>query len=942
MLGVLYCIRDEHDVRFVFVAALICLLASFSTMFLVREARAVTGRERLRYQVWGSLAAGFGIWSTHFVAMLGYAPQVISGYRLIPTLLSMLLPVLSSGIALRMATHGESRLRFGVAGSILGAGFAAMHYLGMSAIVLPAQLRWNDAYVAASIAFAVLPAIPALIIAMTSRRPSGLALASLIMFGSVIALHFTGMAGLTLIPASPNTNSALITPRNMAETITAVVVLLGILSSLAVVVTHRARTAILAREREFSILVRGITDCAIYMLDLEGRVQSWNAGAQRLKGYERDEAIGLALETFYSPEDREAGLPARALGAAATEGRFTGEGWRMRRDGSRFWAHVTIEAVNDDAGQRIGFAKITRDMTRYKNDQDKLAESRRQLDAALSHMHQGLCLFDADERLLLRNSRFLEMYALSEDECLPGCTLTEAVIAAVGSKIGAKPTPERIEWSRQVILNSLDDPNSPATISEYEEELAVSVVSRALPDGGWVTTFDDVTHQRRSEARIAHMAMHDGLTGLGNRTRFNLWIDDNLAKASETSSKLAVIVIDLDRFKEVNDTFGHAAGDGLLIELAKRLEASVGENEVAARLGGDEFGLALVCKSDAQLAAFIDRIADVFTKSVPHRDLDLTIGASLGIAVYPHDGPNRETLLNNADLAMYRSKASIGRSISYYEPSMDESARQRRQLANDLRHAIAHDELSLLYQPQCHIRSGTLSGYEALIRWNHPQRGSISPADFIPIAEECGQIIPIGEWVLREACREAAHWPEDMRVAVNLSPIQLVQPDLTEMVMRVLLETGLSPSRLELEITESAIITDKIRALHNLRGIKALGVDIAMDDFGTGYSSLDTLHSFPFDKIKIDKSFLLQSEGNTQARAIIRAVLALGQSLKIPVLAEGVETIDQLNLLLTEGCEQAQGYYLGRPGLAPSRTEPIDVSVPEPDFDDGAEETRVA
>jgi EAL domain-containing protein (putative c-di-GMP-specific phosphodiesterase class I) len=274
---------------------------------------------------------------------------------------------------------------------------------------------------------------------------------------------------------------------------------------------------------------------------------------------------------------------------------------------------------------------------------------------------------------------------------------------------------------------------------------------------------------------------------------------------------------------------------------------------------------------------------------------------------------------------MYRAKASPGETICYYQAGMDEDARHRRQIANELRHALARDEFRLLYQPQRSLRTHQISGYEALLRWKHPRLGHISPMEFIPIAEQTGEILRIGEWVLRAACREAASWTSQDKVAVNLSPVQLLQPDLPEMVTSILLETGLAPRRLELEITETALITEKARALHSLRRIKALGVSVAMDDFGTGYSSLDTLHSFPFDKIKIDKSFLLQSGESPQAQAIIRAVLALGRSLGIPVLAEGVETLDQLKLLVDEGCDEAQGYLFGRP--SPMQAEPAEQAA---------------
>ena len=331
-------------------------------------------------------------------------------------------------------------------------------------------------------------------------------------------------------------------------------------------------------------------------------------------------------------------------------------------------------------------------------------------------------------------------------------------------------------------------------------------------------------------------------------------------------------------------------------------------------MGGDEFVVAKRYEHPADLEAFVARVeACLLGGFAAHGSL--AVGASLGVAVFPSDAGDRETLLNNADLAMYRAKGDFAERICYYEPGMDEQARHRRVIANDLRYAAARGELRLLYQPQRALQSDELVGYEALLRWAHPKLGGIPPMEFIPIAEETGEIIRLGEWVLRTACAEAAAWPNAHKVAVNLSPVQLLKPDLPEVITAILVETGLAPTRLELEITETALIADKTRALHSLRRIKALGVRVAMDDFGTGYSSLDTLHSFPFDKIKIDKSFLAESERSEQARAIIRAILALGRSLSIPVLAEGLETDAQRALLLREGCAEAQGYLFGRPAV---------------------------
>jgi diguanylate cyclase (GGDEF)-like protein/PAS domain S-box-containing protein len=912
------CIRDGHDLKFVLLAGLICLLSSLTALALSRHATASRGATRRRWWFTAGAGAGFGIWATHFVAMLGYAPGVVVGFEPGLTLASLLIPIVALTVAFGVAVEGRGRAALVLAAVLAASGISAMHYTGMKALEVPADLHWRIGFIAASVILAFLPLYPAFALALQSRRLRTLLYASGLLTASVVALHFTGMTGLTLIPDRLDAPEQLISPREMAVAVSAVTFLLIALSTISLVITRRTAATVAMSERNFSFLVRGISDCAIYMLDLEGRVVNWNAGAQRLKGYAESEALGLHVSSFYTPEDREAERDRRALETARTEGRYYGEGWRVRRDGTRFWAHVTMEPMLDEQEQPIGFAKITRDMSRFKEAQDRIAEASRQRDAALGHMHQGLCLFDADERLVLSNPRYLEMYGLAPDALTPGMPLAEVIRRSNARRFAPDAIDERVRASQQAIRDNLATASHPPILAEYPDGKVVSIASRPMAEGGWVSTFDDITRQRESDARIAHMAMHDGLTGLPNRTRFNLWIDEMLDQACRNGKRLGVTAIDLDRFKEINDTYGHSWGDVVLAELADRLQDIIGEDEIAARLGGDEFGIAKLFETEGQLADFLARVEACFHMPVMHQGQKLSFGASLGVAAFPNDGSDRETLLNNADLAMYRAKTQIGERICYYEPGMDETARARRQLANDLRLAIERSELVLLYQPQRHLRSGELSGYEALVRWNHPVHGLVPPDQFIPIAEESGAILPIGEWVLEQACREAVNWHIDQRVAVNVSPIQLVQQDLAPMVARILRDTGLAAGRLELEITESAIISDKGRALQNLRQLKALGVAIAMDDFGTGYSSLDTLHSFPFDKIKIDKSFLLESDGNEQARAIIRAVLALGQSLRIPVLAEGVETESQFDLLIREGCEEAQGYFLGRPDQAPS------------------------
>ncbi|HUD29168.1 MAG TPA: EAL domain-containing protein, partial [Novosphingobium sp.] len=865
------------------------------------------------------VAIGFGIWATHFVAMLGYDPGVIAGFHVPATIISLVTAIAMTTMSFSTALAWQNRKGLALASLLGGGGIAAMHYIGMSALELPADIRWDRDYVAASLLFAVIPAYPGLALAVGGRSVrSGIA-AGLLMTLSIVLLHFTGMTAVRLIPAPLDMRTGiLMSPDSMAAAIAAGALALLSICIAVLAMARKSRLVLHATERDMTILVRGITDCAIYMLDRDGNVANWNAGAQRLKGYTDVEAIGLPLASFYTPDDREEDLPRRAMAQAAQSGKFSGEGWRMRRDGSRFWAHVTIEKIVDGNGDHIGFAKITRDMSRFKEDEDRLKAMAGHLDAALGNMHQGLCLFGPDERLLVVNGRFKDIWGLDRDSALIGLTIGDVARKVLEARTGAEVPQARIDELHLLLAQPAAEPGASPVVLELGDELVVSMTGREMTEGGWVTTFDDITERRRSDARIAHMAMHDSLTGLPNRATFAHWIDAELEQARHFGHLLASVMIDLDRFKEINDTRGHGAGDTALQHLSKRLLDVLLEGEVVARLGGDEFAAAKRFKDKAELAGFLERLEACFATPFGAGDNCFHLDASIGLAVFPHDAQKREQLLNNADLAMYRAKANLGERIAYYEPEMDETARARRQLSNDLRQAIDRAELSVLYQPQHCLATGELSGYEALLRWHHPSRGQVPPDEFIPIAEETGEIFRIGEWVLREACREAGQWPAGLKVAVNLSAVQLGQTEVVDIVRGILVETGLSPSRLELEITETAIIGDKLRALHLLRQIKGLGVSIAIDDFGTGYSSLDTLHSFPFDKIKIDKSFLLRSQNSAQARAIIKAVLALGQSLNVPVLAEGVETLDQLDLLREQGCDEAQGYYFGRPGASPS------------------------
>jgi diguanylate cyclase len=443
--------------------------------------------------------------------------------------------------------------------------------------------------------------------------------------------------------------------------------------------------------------------------------------------------------------------------------------------------------------------------------------------------------------------------------------------------------------------------------------VAVAGVSLFIVATGLACYMIDSRSRTENTLRLRELALSDALTGLPNRTSFADRISNDLLRAEKDGRRVAVIGIDLNRFKEINDFRGHSAGDRALEIVGGRLQRCLKRGEFVARIGGDEFSALKVFDQQADLLDFVNRLKAALFQPLQIDDFTTEAGASIGVAVFPGDGKTPEALISNSDLAMYRAKADPEEAVCFYESNLDEAAREQQIIARELRRAIELKQFELHFQVQVSVATAEICGFEVLLRWRHPERGLVPPMEFIPLAEQNGSIIEIGEWVLREACNRAASWKEPHKIAVNISAIQLAQKELPRLVHEILIETGLSPSRLELEITETAIVADKGRALHVLRQIRALGVTISLDDFGTGYSSLDTLRSFPFDKIKLDRLFMQEVETNPQSKAIVRAVLALGKSLDVPILAEGVETSDQLELLRREGCDEAQGYLLGRP-----------------------------
>jgi diguanylate cyclase (GGDEF)-like protein len=545
---------------------------------------------------------------------------------------------------------------------------------------------------------------------------------------------------------------------------------------------------------------------------------------------------------------------------------------------------------------------------------DKVLEEQKgqnlRFDTAINNMTQGLCFFDGNRRLIVCNDRYAEMYGLLPDLVRPGTTLSE--IVDYRFKVGSVPAMTPAEYL--VWRNSIAIAQSPSdTVIELRNGRTFTIHHQPMPDGGWVATHEDITDRRRTEAQIERMARHDALTGLPNRLLFREHLDE-VVRSSRAGESLAVLCIDLDRFKAVNDTLGHPVGDELLRAVAQRLSSCVRQTDMVARLGGDEF--AIIQTGAAQPAsanALAERLVRMIAKPFDIAGYQVLVGTSVGAALSPNDGLDPDDLLKKADLALYNAKSEGRGMFSFFQAEMGDRAQGRRALEMDLRHAAENGELELFYQPIVGVGAYNVVAFEALLRWRHPKRGLVMPDCFIPVAEDSGMIEQLGEWVLHKACAQAMQWPPEVSVAVNLSPVQFKSGNLVRVVTSALEASGLSPSRIELEITESVLLGENSTNMAILHQLRALGVRVCLDDFGVGYSSLSYLRSFPFKKIKIDRSFVRDMLENKEAASIIRAIAALGRSLGMATTAEGVENEEQLEKLEELGCDEVQGYYLSRP-----------------------------
>lgn len=643
----------------------------------------------------------------------------------------------------------------------------------------------------------------------------------------------------------------------------------------------------------------------------DGRYILANRAFEKFSGIPRERIIGNRAEDLYTTQTAATIEAADHDTINSPKGQTSGE-MSIERGGKPCVLANNRVVVRNEQNQPEFLVALFDDVTERASLSEQLENAKAFLELVVDHIPISLTVERiSDRRYLLANRRSEAILNRRREEAT-GLTAAELFNPREASAIVSRDNAAIKKGGMQ----TEEHPISTKDGLRLFLTRRVTVADALGQPQYLIKTHEDVTDRRQTESRMAHMAYHDGLTDLPNRAAFLQALSQMIEACEGTDEKFAVLSVDLDGLKEINDVFGHAVGDKLLIEVSRRIQMSA-RGGVVARLSGDEFGLIIDGAQPEAALAVAGRLAETMANEFLIDGKSVRTGLTTGISVYPANGADGASLLANAGAALFRAKAHSRGSINLFEPQMDQQVRDRRVLHQDLSVAIRNGELSLHYQPQAKASRDEadrdVTGFEALARWTHPTRGNVPPGDFIPLAEESGLIVEMGQWILREACREAASWPKSLQVAINLSPAQFMHGDLVSFVHSTLLETGLSPGRLELEITEGVLIEDFERGLGLLRRLKALGVRISMDDFGSGYSSLTYLQAFPFDKIKIDRTFVMNLGRNPQSAAIIRAVIGLGHGLGVSIVAEGVETYEQLCFLADEACDVVQGYFIGRP-----------------------------
>jgi diguanylate cyclase (GGDEF)-like protein/PAS domain S-box-containing protein len=930
-------------------SVLISVLASYAALDVAGRIFSARGRIRSLWLGFGAFAMGTGIWSMHYIGMLAFRLPVPVSYDWPTVVLSLLAAVFASATALFVVTRLKMGFAQAMAGSVLmGLAIASMHYIGMAAMRLPAVCHYSSGIVTVSIILAIAISWIALWLAFHFRseaRSGGWqkTLSAVAMGTAIPVMHYAGMAAASFTRSGSSsgavTNALTITSLGTTVVVVVTLTVLGI-ALLTSLVDRRFSAQTL--ELEFSEkrsrqILESALDAFIGM-DSNGTIIDWNAQAAATFGWPRDEAVGQSLFTMIIPERYRTSdaKGARNFLATGEDGLLDRrvEMIACRRNGQEF--PIEIAVSSSQWGETRLFTAFLRDISNRRDMEEALFAEKERAQVTLNSIADAVACTDISGKITFLNMVAERMTGWSHIDAA-GKPMADVlgIVDATSRKATANPMELAPDENRTIQI-----PSNAILVRQDGVEIPIEdsvarIHDRKGATTGTVIVFRDVSAARAMSLQLSHAAEHDFLTGLPNRMLLNDRINQATILASQNRKKVAILFLDLDGFKHINDSLGHATGDKLLKSVAARLIDCVRDSDTVSRQGGDEFVVLLSEVGQAEDAAITARrLLQAIASPYFIDGHDLHITTSIGVSVFPDDGVDAETIIKNADTAMYQAKENGWQSYKFFTASMNERAVQRQSIEEGLRRALERKEFAVYYQPKINLRTGRMSGAEALLRWTHPTRGLISPAEFIPVAEDSGLIVEIGKWVLREACQQAQAWIirgfDLPTIAVNISAMEFRQERFLEGVMEVLKETNFNPRRLELELTESALMRHVEATESILKVLRATGVQIAIDDFGTGYSSLSYLRKFPIDALKIDQSFVRQITTNPDDSSIVTAVISMGRSLKLRVVAEGVETLNELEFLKAHQCDEAQGYYFSRPVSAEQFVTLLGTAAPEP------------
>jgi len=938
----------SYDYRLVALSVVIAVLASYAALDVAGRVTSAKGGIRFLWLIGGAVAMGIGIWSMHYVGMLAFRLPIPVQYDWPTVLLSLLAAILASAIALFVVSREKMGFIRAIVGSVfMGSAIAGMHYIGMASMRLPAMCHFSLTIVTISVLLAIVISLVALWLTFHFREETKSGgwrkiVSAIVMGVAIPAMHYTGMAAATFTPAMV-TEGSLSHALNISSLGTTSIIVVTFMALGLTVLTSLA-------DRRFSVQAlklessekrsREILETALDAfvgMDSKGTIVDWNAQAVATFGWSRGEALGKLFFTIIIPERNRAtheNGPQYFL--ASGEGPILNkriEITALHRDGHEFPIELALTPIQ--WGETRLFTAFVRDISARKNMEEALFVEKERAQVTLNSIGDAVACTDISGNITFLNLVAEKMTGWShkEAEGRPMADVLE-ILDATSRKANSNPMQLAVDKNRTVHLPSNSILIRQDGLEIPIEDSVAPIHDRKGQATGAVIVFRDVSAARAMTLQLAHSAEHDVLTGLPNRALLNDRVNQAIILASRHMKKVAVLFLDLDGFKHINDSLGHLTGDKLLQSITKRLCDCVRASDTVSRQGGDEFVVLLSEMEHSEDAAVTARrLLQAVANAHFINQQDLHVTTSIGVSVYPDDGLDAETLIKNADTAMYQAKENGRQSFQFFKSSMNERAVERQSIEEGLRRALERNEFTLHYQPKVNLMTGRITGAEALLRWTHPSRGLVSPAQFIPVAEDCGLILPIGNWVLREACKQARTWVDGglslTSIAVNISAMEFRHERFLEGVFEILKETGLGPRFLELELTESVLMKHVEATGSILKTLRSAGVQLAVDDFGTGYSSLSYLRKFPIDALKIDQSFVRQITTSPDETSIVTAIISMGRSLGLRVIAEGVETQEELAFLQMHQCDEAQGYYFSRPVAAEQFVKLLETGIPE-------------